>query len=102
MTTWQAEGRPVFVDYTAAWCVTCQFNKKTTLADARVLADVAQRNVALLRADWTRRDPHVTAALASLGRNGVPVYAIYQNGRPPQVLTEVLGVEEVRAALSAL
>ena len=97
-----AEGRPVFVDFTAAWCVTCQYNKRTTLADARVLADVAQRNVALLRADWTRRDPQVTAALASLGRNGVPVYAIYQNGRPPQVLTEVLGVEEVRAALSAL
>jgi thiol:disulfide interchange protein DsbD len=97
-----AEGRPVFVDFTAAWCVTCQYNKRTTLADARVLADVAQRNVALLRADWTRRDPQVTAALAALGRNGVPVYAIYQNGRAPQVLTEVLGVEEVRAALASL
>jgi len=97
-----AEGRPVFVDFTAAWCVTCQYNKRTTLADARVLADVAQRNVALLRADWTRRDPQVTAALAALGRNGVPVYAIFQNGRPAKVLTEVLGVDEVRAALASL
>jgi thiol:disulfide interchange protein/DsbC/DsbD-like thiol-disulfide interchange protein len=97
-----AQGRPVFVDFTAAWCVTCQYNKRTTLADASVLGDMAGKNVALLRADWTRRDPAVTAALASLGRNGVPVYAIYKNGQTPQVLTEVLSVEEVRAALARL
>jgi thiol-disulfide isomerase/thioredoxin len=69
-----ASGRPVFVDFTAAWCVTCQYNKKTTLANAEVLADLHAKNVALLRADWTRRDPAITAALAQLGRNGVPVY----------------------------
>lgn len=97
-----AQGRPVFVDFTAAWCVTCQYNKRTTLADARVLGDMAGKNVALLRADWTRRDPAVTAALAGLGRNGVPVYAIYKNGQAPQVLAEVLSVEEVRAALARL
>ncbi|MDR7096916.1 protein-disulfide reductase DsbD family protein [Hydrogenophaga laconesensis] len=97
-----AQGRPVFVDFTAAWCVTCQYNKRTTLADTALLNDMAGRNVALLRADWTRRDPAVTAALASLGRNGVPVYAIYKNGQPTQVLTEVLSVEEVRAALARL
>ncbi|WP_084360765.1 protein-disulfide reductase DsbD family protein [Hydrogenophaga palleronii] len=97
-----AQDRAVFVDFTAAWCVTCQYNKRTTLANATVLNDMAGRQVALLRADWTRRDPAVTAALASLGRNGVPVYAIYKNGQPTQVLTEVLTVEEVRAALSRL
>jgi thiol:disulfide interchange protein/DsbC/DsbD-like thiol-disulfide interchange protein len=97
-----AEGRPVFVDFTAAWCVTCQYNKRTTLADATVLGDMAGKNVALLRADWTRRDPAVTAALAGLGRNGVPVYAIYKNGQTTQVLSEVLTVEEVRAALAQL
>ena len=97
-----ASGRPVFVDFTAAWCVTCQYNKRTTLADAAVLGDIAGKNVALLRADWTRRDPAVTAALATLGRNGVPVYAIYKNGQATQVLSEVLSVEEVRAALSRL
>jgi thiol:disulfide interchange protein len=54
----------------------------------------------LLRADWTRRDPAITAALAKLGRNGVPVYVIYQPGRAPVVLSEILGVDEVRSALS--
>jgi thiol:disulfide interchange protein DsbD len=67
-----------------------------------VLGDMAGKNVALLRADWTRRDPAVTSALAGLGRNGVPVYAIYKNGQPTQVLSEVLTVEEVRAALAPL
>jgi thiol:disulfide interchange protein DsbD len=97
-----ASGRPVFVDFTAAWCVTCQYNKKTTLANGAVLADLDKRNVALLRADWTRRDPAITAALAQLGRSGVPVYVFYAPGRAPVVLTEVLGVQEVRSAIAAL
>jgi thiol:disulfide interchange protein len=97
-----AQGQSVFVDFTAAWCVTCQYNKKTTLANADVLADMATKKVALLRADWTRRDPAVTAALAQLGRNGVPVYVIYKPGRAPVVLSEILSVSEVRAELAKL
>ena len=97
-----ASGQPVFVDFTAAWCVTCQYNKKTTLADAQVMADLQAKNVALLRADWTRRDPAITAALGELGRNGVPVYVFYKKGAPPQVLSEILSVEEVRAAIARL
>ena len=96
-----AAGRPVFIDFTAAWCVTCQYNK-TTLADAAVLAAFDAKGVALLRADWTRRDPAITAALAALGRNGVPVYVLLAPGKPAMVLTEVLSTAEVRQALAAL
>ncbi|MRD49414.1 protein-disulfide reductase [Caenimonas koreensis DSM 17982] len=97
-----ATGQPVFVDFTAAWCVTCQYNKKTTLSNKDVLADLAGKNVALLRADWTRRDPAITAALGQLGRNGVPVYVFYKQGQPPVVLSEVIGVDEVRAVIAKL
>lgn len=98
----QAQQQVVFVDFTAAWCVTCQFNKQNALADASLLADFAQRQVHLLRADWTRRDPAITQALAAVGRNGVPTYVLYRPGQPPLVLTELLSVQEVRAALAAL
>jgi thiol:disulfide interchange protein/DsbC/DsbD-like thiol-disulfide interchange protein len=95
-------GRPVFVDFTAAWCVTCQYNKKTTLADARVLADFAARQVVLMRADWTRRDPAITQALTALDRSGVPVYALYAPGRAPVLLSELPSVAEVQSALQGL
>ncbi len=98
----QATGQPVFVDFTAAWCVTCQYNKKTTLTNPQVVADFAGKNVALLHADWTRRDPAISAALSQLGRSGVPLYVFYKAGRPPVVLSEILSVGEVRAAIAQL
>lgn len=97
----QSEGRPVFVDFTAAWCVTCQLNKRTTLGDDKLLADWRARQVVLLRADWTRRDAAITGALRALGRTGVPVYALYAPGaREPQLLSELLTVSEVREAMA--
>ncbi|VTU40686.1 Thiol:disulfide interchange protein DsbD precursor [Variovorax sp. PBS-H4] len=97
-----AQGRPVFVDFTAAWCVTCQYNKRSTLADAALLDEFDAKKVAMLRADWTRRDPEITAALASLGRSGVPAYVLMAPGRAPVVLTEILSKEELREALARL
>lgn len=97
------EGRPVFVDFTAAWCVTCQFNKRTVLSDAQVVADFAAKRTVLLRADWTRRDPAITAELSRMRRSGVPVYVLWAPGAgSAKILSEVLSVQEVRTALSSL
>jgi thiol:disulfide interchange protein DsbD len=97
-----ASGRAVFVDFTAAWCVTCQVNKRLVLNTDEVRAVFARRNVALVRADWTRRDDAITAALAALGRNGVPVYVLYRPGKEPLLLPEVLQRQVVLDALATL
>ena len=92
----------VFIDFTAAWCVTCQVNKQTTLRDAKVLQAFADKKVLLLRADWTRRDPAITEALSRLGRSGVPVYVLLVPQQAPKVLSEVLSPDLVLQALSLI
>ena len=112
-TAWQAysdarlasltsAGQPAFVDFTAAWCVTCQVNKQLVLERPETERAFRERGVALLRADWTRRDQEITRALAALGRNGVPVYAFYRPGHEPQLLPELLTRDAVLAALGPL
>jgi thiol:disulfide interchange protein DsbD len=91
---------PVFVDFTAAWCVTCQVNKRVALETAAVVSAFERTGATRLRADWTRRDAVITEALGRLGRSGVPVYAVYRAGAAtPELLPEVLTPDLVVAAL---
>jgi len=99
----QAQGRPVFVDFTASWCLSCQVNERVALSRPEVQAAFAAHNVVLMKADWTRHDSAITDALTALGRSGVPAYALYAPGQPdPVMLPEVLTPGIVIDALNGL
>jgi thiol:disulfide interchange protein DsbD len=88
---YQAQGRPVMVDFTASWCLSCQVNERVALDQPSVQKAFQDANVALLKADWTRGDDAITQTLASLGRSGVPAYALYVPGEAsPRLLPEAL------------
>lgn len=96
----RADGQAVFVDVTAAWCVTCQVNKMRVLHDARVEAAFADLGVARLQADWTNRDDEIAALIYEHGQAGVPLYLLYPaNGGPARVLPTVLSKDGLIAAL---
>lgn len=88
----QAEGRPVFVNFTAAWCITCLANDRVALARQEVKDAFAARSVAYLKADWTNRNAVIAATLAEHGRAGVPLYLFYpgRKGAPPEILPQLL------------
>ncbi|HEX3367510.1 protein-disulfide reductase DsbD family protein [Phenylobacterium sp.] len=99
----RAEGRPVFVNYTAAWCVSCQVNDKVALSTHRVAQAFGRHKVAYLKADWTKRDGAIAAELAAHGRAGVPLYLVYGTGGGdgvilPSILTPDIVVKAVEAA----
>ena len=94
----RAEGRPVLVNFTADWCVTCKINERTSLGTAGVKAAMERANAVYLVGDWTRRDDAITAELQRHGRSGVPLYLLYAPGAAeprvlPQLLTEGVVVE---------
>jgi thiol:disulfide interchange protein DsbD len=87
----RAEGRPVFVNMTAAWCVTCLVNERVAIRTASVRQAFAANDVAYLKGDWTRQDPEITAFLRAHGRDGVPLYVYFPPGNaPPVVLPQIL------------
>jgi thiol:disulfide interchange protein DsbD len=97
-----AHGSPVFVDFTAAWCITCQANKRLVLHDARVEAAFRKAGVVRMRADWTRRDDTITHELERFSRSGVPMYLLYDRTGRPHLFPEILSTQEVLDALSSL
>ena len=97
----RAAHQPVFVDLTAAWCVTCLVNEETTLSTPAIQADFAAHHVQLLVGDWTNRNPEISALLAANNRDGVPLYLFYPaDGGAPKILPQVLDAAIVRAAIS--
>jgi thiol:disulfide interchange protein DsbD len=99
----RAQGRPVFVNFTAAWCVTCQVNERVALSSRRLAEAFRRAGVVYLKGDWTNRDAVIAGALAEHGRAGVPLYLMYGpgGGEPvvlPQILTEGLVEDAVRKA----
>ncbi|HET6520993.1 MAG TPA: protein-disulfide reductase DsbD domain-containing protein, partial [Geminicoccaceae bacterium] len=101
----RAEGRPVFVNMTAAWCITCLVNERVALGSPEIGAAFAEKRVAYLKGDWTNGDPAITAVLDSFGRTGVPLYVLYPPegaAREPIVLPQLLTEARLKRELERL
>jgi thiol:disulfide interchange protein len=98
-----AAGRPLLVNFTASWCLTCLVNERSAFSDSAVQAIFRDKKVTLMKGDWTNRDPAITHALAAFGRAGVPLYVVYNSkpGSPePLVLPQLLTAGIVQSAFS--
>jgi thiol:disulfide interchange protein DsbD len=103
VSRYQSQGTPVFVDFTAKWCLSCQVNERVALTKPEVMSAFADHHVALLKADWTQHDDAIAKELERLGRSGVPAYALYVPGEPsPRLLPEALTPGIVLDAINSL
>lgn len=104
LTALLAQGRSVYLDFTAEWCITCQVNERLVFSSSEVRALIVQKNVALMRGDWTTKSPSITAALRRYGRNGVPLNVIIKQGKQESavVLPNILTPGTVIAELERL
>ncbi len=98
----EAEHQPVFVNLTAAWCITCLVNEHTALDSEAVRRAFSERHIVALKGDWTRRDPGIAAFLQQFGRSGVPLYLLYDKTGTPTVLPQILTETSVLAALGKI
>ncbi len=95
-----AQGTPVFVNMTAAWCITCLANEKATLSTDAVRTAMKEAGVIYLKGDWTSQDSKITRYLETYGRTGVPLYVLYRDGAEPEVLPQVLTPDMVISAIN--
>lgn len=101
---WLGEGKPVFIDFTADWCLTCKYNERVAINRPAVRTKIAELGIVPVRADWTNANPEITAALRALNRVGVPAYVLYPAGQPnapivlPELLTETIVLEALARA----
>jgi len=93
------QGQPVFVNFTADWCITCLVNDRSTLRQPEIIDTFEAQGIAYLKGDWTNRDRTITAALESFGRSGVPLYVFYPPGQEPTILPQILSVKTLKSAL---
>jgi thiol:disulfide interchange protein DsbD len=98
----RAQGKPVFVNFTAAWCVSCKVNEEVAFSDAAVARAFTDTGTVYMVGDWTRPDPAISSALAAQGRSGVPLYLVYgADGAAPKVLPQMLTSGTVVKAVKA-
>ena len=94
-----ADGKTVFLDFTARWCVTCKVNEKIAFTEA-VARDLKARGIVPMQADWTTRNEEITTAMAAYGRNGVPLYVLLRPGKEPEILPQLLTPDILLAAFA--